>query len=87
MVADLMTFDESTMNEARPTLCMGPENEKRCANSVLCQCVENARSRIGIRPIIECQANLFSLSGKLTEHIPKDFAVTVKCAMRKSAEQ
>ncbi len=87
MVPDLMAFDKSTMHEIRPTFGMRAQYEERRENFVVRQRVENARSCIGIGAVIECQADLLALSWELAEHPPKYSAVTVKCPMRKSAEQ
>ena len=86
VIPDLMSFSHRAVHEIRPSLGVPAENEERCPNTVLTECVENTRRRVGVGPIVERQRHLEIFGRQMTKNTPEHEAVAVKRAMYRPTE-
>ena len=85
VIAELMSFANSTMYEVGPTLRMAAQNKKRGAHTVLAECVENPWRRIRIGTIVERQRNFSFVRWKMSEHGTENEAISVKRSVYRAA--
>ena len=78
VIPKLMAFLRHAPHELRPTLSVTSQNEEGRVHSFLRERVEDQRSGIWIRTIVECQGDDFAIAGNSAEGRTKERTVTVK---------
>ena len=81
VIAHLMPFVNRAMNELRPPLGVAAENEERRVHAVLRKRIENRRSGVGIRTVVERERDLPLFGREMSDHGPEDEAVPVERAV------
>jgi hypothetical protein len=85
VIADLVALGDDSPHELRPALGVRAENEKRRLHALLAECVEYARSRIGIGSVVKRQRDTRAIVWKVTENRSEQAAVAMKRAVSRSA--
>ena len=87
VIAELVSFDDSAVNDVGPAFGMPPENEESRLHTELPKCVENARSGVRIRAIVEREGNLALSRGQVAQNGTEDLAVSVKRSVDNAARE
>jgi hypothetical protein len=85
VIPKLMAFLRHAPHELWPTLGVTSQNEEGRVHAFVGECVENQRSGIGIRTIVECQCYDFPIPGNSAQSGTKEWTVAVKCAVYRPA--
>ena len=81
VISQLMTLSSDSIYELGPPFCVWAEQKKRRADSELRESVEDTRSRVGIRPVVERQRHAPLSRRQATGDAAEHRAVAVKEAM------
>ena len=78
VISELVAFLRHAPHELRPPLGVTSQHEESRVDSFFRERVEDQRSGIGIRTIVECQRHNFPIAGDSAQGGTKERTVTVK---------
>src|SRR3954469_22737441 len=77
MIPDRMTLGSHSLHELRPPIGMPTEHEEGGFDATRVECIEDARGRLGVRPVIEGQRHALRRRRDVGDGAPEHEAVRV----------